>query len=153
MHKTAPICKQLANYQQRKSATMKPHQRKNPRGPPDKSIAEQYDDPNLPIFFYKPKELPYGLFCQWEETRFTVPTNTLGWLRTAHPMHAEASPPTSAFRPEGEKIEFNCAEQFMMCCKTIYFNDQDSSNLIRETNDPAVQKKQGLSIPEFIDHL
>ncbi len=131
---------------------MKPHQRKNPRGKLEKG-GDERDDPNLPIFFYMPKELPYGLFCQWEETRFIVPTATLDWLRTAHPMHNEASPPTCTFRPEGEALEFNCAEQFMMCCKALYFNDQNAWNLIRETTDPSVQKKHGRSISEFVDYL
>ncbi|PVH81644.1 DUF1768-domain-containing protein [Cadophora sp. DSE1049] len=134
---------------------MKPHQRKPTTGRPDKNAADT-EDPNLPIFFYMPRELPYSIFCQWEATRFTVPRETLTWLRTAHPAHSDSASsqqPSSSAEPAPTEMEFNCAEQFMMFCKAIYFHDKISGNLIMDTKDPSLQKKYGRAVKDFTDFM
>lgn len=50
-------------------------------------------------------------------------------------------------------MEFNCAEQFMMFCKAIYFQDKISGNLIMDTKDPSLQKKYGRAVKDFIDFM
>ncbi|KAH6715580.1 hypothetical protein BKA61DRAFT_734777 [Leptodontidium sp. MPI-SDFR-AT-0119] len=133
---------------------MNSHQTKNTHGRPSKDSPDK-EDPNLPIFFFMPKDPPYGLFCQWEPTTFTVPRETLTWLRTAHPGHTESLPvqPSSSSEPIPTEIEFNCAEQFMMFCKALYFHDKISANLIMATDDPKLQKKYGRAVKDFIDFL
>lgn len=141
--------------QQRNPAVMKPHQRKPTHGRPAKDDTG-IEDPNSPIFFYMPKEPPYGLFCQWELTRFTVPRETLLWLRTAHPGHVKSPPaqrPSSSSESVPTEMDFNCVGQFMMFCKALYFNDKISANLIMATKDPSLQKKYGRAVKDFSDYL
>ncbi|KAG4440945.1 hypothetical protein IFR05_003574 [Cadophora sp. M221] len=133
----------------------KPHLRKNTHGRSTKNSAE-IEDPNLPIFFFMPKDPPYGLFCHWESTSFAFPRESLTWLRTAHPGHTEfepVSPPPSSSELVPTEIEFNCTEQFMMLCKALYFHDKISANLIMATNDPSLQKKYGRAVKDFAEFL
>ncbi|KAL2068067.1 hypothetical protein VTL71DRAFT_16165 [Oculimacula yallundae] len=136
---------------------MRPHQRpkKATRGHPGNTSSE-IEDPNFPIFFYMPNDHPYSLFCQWKSTSFTVPRESLTWLRIAHPGHADISsnptePPNVASAPTN--LSFNCAEQFMMFCKALYFHHKHSANLIMSTTSPSLQKKYGRAIPDFQDFL
>jgi len=54
---------------------------------------------------------------------------------------------TSPFEFEGMK--FDRAEQFMMFCKAMFFNDIDSAKAIMNTNDPSKQKKLGRKVKNF----
>jgi ribA/ribD-fused uncharacterized protein len=126
---------------------MKPHQRKNPHKEPKENHPL---DPDRPIFFYMPYEGIYGLFCQWHLTTFEVPISSLTWLQTAHP---KASSLSACTLPSTETIKFNCAEQFMMYCKTLYFHDPSSSCQILASPDPKEQKKLGREVAEWDDFL
>ncbi|XMA12586.1 hypothetical protein WAI453_005377 [Rhynchosporium graminicola] len=138
---------------------MKPHQRKNTRGHPGSSSSEIAEERDLPVFFFLPNDHPNSLFCQWHSSSFTVPRETLEWLRTAHPAHAEShaesSPPPKPINTDAAPtdIKFNCAEQFLMFCKALYFHDKVSANLIMATNDPSLQKKYGRAVADFTDFL
>lgn len=46
-------------------------------------------------------------------------------------------------------IEFNCAEQWMMLCKALLFNDYEHANKILLSNNPAEQKNLGRSVKNF----
>jgi ribA/ribD-fused uncharacterized protein len=124
---------------------MKPHQRKQTPGG-EASNSQLTDNPNHPVFFYMPREHPYGLFCQWKSGNFTVPLSSLSWLKLAHPANA-----SNTLSPEDEtgSLEFNCAEQFMMYCKAIFFSDPASAGKIMQSEDPAHQKKMGRSVKGF----
>jgi ribA/ribD-fused uncharacterized protein len=124
---------------------MKPHQRKQTQGG-ESSQPQTTNDPNLPTFFYMPREQPYGCFCQWKSGNFKVPISTLSWLKFAHPKNT-----TQTLAPEDEfgTLEFNCAEQFMMYCKAVFFSDQASAEKIMGSEDPAHQKKMGRLVKGF----
>ncbi|KAH7321813.1 hypothetical protein BKA65DRAFT_513053 [Rhexocercosporidium sp. MPI-PUGE-AT-0058] len=144
-----------SNFPPQTVTTMKSQPRKNTHGRPANGSTDTQDS-NLPIFFFLPNDPPYGTFCQWEPTTFTIPRETLTWLRTAHPGHREASPvppAPSSSGPIPTEISFNCAEQFMMFCKALYFHDKTFGNLIMSTDDPSLQKKYGRAVKDFIDFL
>ncbi|KAI0883760.1 uncharacterized protein GGS22DRAFT_166038 [Annulohypoxylon maeteangense] len=100
----------------------------------------QHEDPNGPIFFFRPKEA-YGEFCQWYPARFAVSTTEISSL-IGHPIDEDD--------PGGcQQISFNCAEQFMMYCKAGRFHDSEMQKLILETDDPKDQKALGRLTREF----
>jgi predicted NAD-dependent protein-ADP-ribosyltransferase YbiA (DUF1768 family) len=118
---------------------MKPHQRKKTAGG-EASTSHNTDNPNLPVFFYTPREHPYGLSCQWKSGDFTVSVSSLSWLRLAHPASSNENLSSD---DETGTLKFNCAEQWMMYCKAAFFSDQISAAKIMESEDPAEQKKMG----------
>jgi ribA/ribD-fused uncharacterized protein len=124
---------------------MKPHQRKETPGG-EASKSHNINDPNLPVFFYMPREYPYGCFCQWKSGKFTVPISSLFWLKLAHPANASK---TLSLEDETGTLEFNCAEQFMMYCKALFFSDLASGENIMASEDPAHQKKMGRLVTGF----
>lgn len=131
---------------------MKPHQRNQAQRKSRGQSAA--DDPDRPVFFYMPNEPPYGLFCQWYPTTFSVPVSSLTWLRTAHPKIKilPALNPDHEIDTDGY-MSFNCAEQFMMYAKALYFYDLPSSSQIMATPDPKEQKSLGRAIANYDDAL
>ncbi|KAE8440478.1 hypothetical protein EG329_007444 [Mollisiaceae sp. DMI_Dod_QoI] len=120
---------------------MKPHQRKT--GNKEQKPQTENVDPNRPLFFYMPNEPPYGLFCQWHKTSFEVSLASLNWLRTVHPNFASKVIPTDE---QPATFTFNCAEQFMMYCKAVYFSDPESGAKILDSTDPKEQKALGRQV-------
>ena len=45
--------------------------------------------------------------------------------------------------------EYNCAEQYMMAQKALYFKDMGSYRKIMEEKNPSVQKKIGRNVTDF----
>jgi ribA/ribD-fused uncharacterized protein len=126
---------------------MQPQQRNQTLGGASKP---QNADTDLPVFFYMPREHPYGIFCQWKSSCFTVPNSSLSWLKSANP--ANTSKNLSA-EDETGTLEFNCAEQFMMYCKALFFSDPASGQLIMASEDPKEQKKFGRKVKGFSANL
>jgi ribA/ribD-fused uncharacterized protein len=62
----------------------------------------------------------HGPFSQWHPCKFTV-----------------------------SRVEFNCAEQFMMYSKAILFGDMQSAQRILETSTPKEQKTLGRKVQNF----
>ncbi|KAF2804967.1 DUF1768-domain-containing protein, partial [Mytilinidion resinicola] len=60
-----------------------PHQR-TPKTPAPNPPPE---DPNPTLFFYYPDEKPYGIFCQWHPSPFTVPTTSLQFMMCAKALY------------------------------------------------------------------
>jgi ribA/ribD-fused uncharacterized protein len=124
---------------------MKPQQRKQtPDGEASKS--QTANDSNLPVFFYMPRKHSYGGFCQWKSGNFKVPISSLSWLKLAHPANCSK---TISPEEEAGTLEFNCAEQFMMYCKALFFSDPASGGKIMASEDPAHQKKMGRLMKGF----
>lgn len=48
-----------------------------------------------------------------------------------------------------EKMRFNRAEQFMMFCKAMYFEDRDTARAIMKSNNPKEQKTLGRGVKNF----
>lgn len=133
-------------------------------------------DPSMPIFFYMPHEFPYGIFCQWQKSFFTVPKSSFAYLdRNALPGRntqqagveklpqnfasttltgSSASPAenTAQQKPKEETMTFGCCEQYMMYCKALYFQDAASATRILSTSNPKEQKAIGRSVKGFSDH-
>ncbi|KAI1212629.1 DUF1768-domain-containing protein [Annulohypoxylon truncatum] len=100
----------------------------------------QHEDPNGPLFFFKPNEA-HGEFCQWNLAAFTVSKAQISNL-VGHPTEEDDS--------DGKQlIRFNCAEQFMMYCKAGRFHDSATQKLILATQDPKEQKRLGRLTKEF----
>ena len=76
-------------------------------------------------FFYKTS----SPFSQWHAARFTVPEGYLCYSTA--------------------KIEFNCAEQYMMYKKAVHFGDKDIARQIMETSQPREQKELGRAVKGF----
>lgn len=53
----------------------------------------------------------------------------------------------SEFTVDG--IEYNCAEQFMMAQKALFFEDEDTYEEIMDTDDPEEQKRLGRLVQNF----
>ncbi|KAI5845273.1 hypothetical protein DFP73DRAFT_477018 [Morchella snyderi] len=83
-------------------------------------------DDNSPVFFWKPHEVPYGIFSQWYEAPFTAP----------EPMGSGTA-------------TYNTAEQFMMHQKALLFNDPAIAAEILATTDPRLQRSLGRSVKDF----
>jgi ribA/ribD-fused uncharacterized protein len=47
-------------------------------------------------------------------------------------------------------MDFNCAEQFMMFCKAVFFEDMKIANEIMHSNNPKEQKSLGHKVNNFI---
>jgi ribA/ribD-fused uncharacterized protein len=129
---------------------MKPHQRKQERGKGEESKTAHIENPAHPVFFYMPREHPYGVFCQWKSTKFTVPVSSLSWIKLAHPAN-KSTTPTPEY--EAGTLEFNCAEQFMMYGKALFFSDEKSGGLIMASEDPKEQKKLGRQVQGWDEYL
>ncbi|KAH0613000.1 uncharacterized protein H6S33_009380 [Morchella sextelata] len=90
------------------------------------SSADAGADDNGPVFFWKPHEVPYGIFSQWYEAPFTAPD------------------------PTGTgTVTYNTAEQFMMHQKALLFNDPAIAAEILETTDPRLQRSLGRAVKGF----
>lgn len=50
---------------------------------------------------------------------------------------------------EFEGMHFNCAEQFMMFCKAVLFEDFEMADAIMASVDPAEQQKLGRKVKRF----
>ncbi|KAK0712517.1 hypothetical protein B0T26DRAFT_752746 [Lasiosphaeria miniovina] len=59
---------------------------------------------------------------------------------SANAWPANSEPDTG---PSDESITFTCAEQFMMYCKAVRFNDTDTQARILATASPKEQKRLG----------
>ena len=46
-------------------------------------------------------------------------------------------------------MTFNCAEQYMMYCKALHFNDYATAAKVMETKEPSGQKKLGRRVVGF----
>jgi hypothetical protein len=58
------------------------------------------------------------------------------WLQNAHPAHESSASPDESRESLG-KHGFDCAEQFMIYCKALFFHNPISGALILEFQDPA----------------
>lgn len=47
------------------------------------------------------------------------------------------------------EVEYNCAEQYMMAQKALYFGDIDTAECIMLTKSPRIQKKLGRAVSNF----
>lgn len=102
--------------------------------------SDSVDKALTPIFFYMPYDSPCGCFCQWRLSPFTVKLRSFDYLGTL-PDDIDA----------GTEITFNCAEQYMMYAKALYFKDPDTGKRILRTDDPKEQKKLGKAVKGFWD--
>ncbi len=76
---------------------------------------------------YEPEEFTFfwdGPFSQWHECYFEI-----------------------------EDVEYNCAEQYMMAEKARLFEDEETLELIMETDVPATQKALGRQVDGFEQHV
>jgi hypothetical protein len=128
----------------------KPH----PADRPKKATGEQAEEEQGTVFFYMPQEKPYGAFCQWHTSPFSIPTFSLQWLVDMAPpllSPAQVKTPESETRSAsqmlanyyGSCINFVCAEQSYMFLKALYFSDAQSCEKILATADPKTQKQLG----------
>jgi ribA/ribD-fused uncharacterized protein len=101
------------------------------------------------IFFYLPKEIPYGIFCQWHPSRITLPLAALSFIVVS----SKATPsPSTVLAQHPPSITFTCAEQLYMFAKALYFGDEQACNRILATDDPKKQKKLGQTVKGFEEH-
>ncbi|KAG9940959.1 DUF1768-domain-containing protein, partial [Aureobasidium melanogenum] len=91
---------------------------------PPKQKQTAKDSPE-PIYFFRTKEKPHGIFSQFYKCAFTDPK---------HP-----------------NIEFKCAEQYMMYNKAQTFNSPDIAAQILATTASTAQKALGRKIKGFSD--
>ncbi|CAZ86078.1 unnamed protein product [Tuber melanosporum] len=84
------------------------------------------DDGTGPVYFWKPHEVPFGIFSQWYEDEFTAPF-------------------------DGEQMRFGTAEQYMMYSKAVLFNDPDTAAEIMKTMNPSTQRALGRKVRNFTD--
>ncbi|KAI4653273.1 uncharacterized protein J4E79_008787, partial [Alternaria viburni] len=137
----------------------KPH----PAGrPPKKATPTEEDTEKGTVFFYMPNEKPYGIFCQWHPSPFTIPIASLQWLVDLAPPPPPSTPSTSTTTTPAPPISassilqthatttptnptpflpFTCAEQSYMYCKSLFFSDSATCTLILSAPDPKTQKK------------
>ncbi|KAF2790281.1 DUF1768-domain-containing protein, partial [Melanomma pulvis-pyrius CBS 109.77] len=102
------------------------------------------------IFFYLPKEIPYGIFCQWHPSTITLPLTSLDFLAT----FSTATPsPSTILAQHPPTLTFCCAEQLYMFSKALYFGDSALSTRILSTPDPKDQKKLGQTVKNFNEHM
>jgi len=62
-------------------------------------------------------------------------------------QHAIAQWHQSYFTVDG--VEYSCAEQYMMAEKARLFGDEDTLEMIMDTEDPRTQKKLGRLVEDF----
>jgi hypothetical protein len=89
-----------------------------------------------PVFFFRAEDVAYKELSQWYKCTFTVPTSSLDYLAAAAP-------------PATPTLTFSSAEQYMMYCKAIFFNDPDSAAKILRTSKPRAQKGIGRKVAGF----
>lgn len=77
------------------------------------------------IYFWKPHDKPYGIFCQWYD---------------------------SPFRDSSGKL-FHNAEQYMMYQKALLFNDTPAAKKILENSNPKIVKQLGRLVANFSDSI
>jgi ribA/ribD-fused uncharacterized protein len=61
-----------------------------------------------------------GYFSQWARTKFTI-----------------------------DGVEYNTAEQYMMCQKALLFGDDEAYQKILKSHDPSIQKATGRKVKNF----
>jgi ribA/ribD-fused uncharacterized protein len=61
-----------------------------------------------------------GYFSQWAQTKFTI-----------------------------DGVEYNTAEQYMMCQKALLFGDDEAYQKILRSHDPSIQKATGRKVKNF----
>ena len=66
----------------------------------------------------------HGPLSQWEESFFTL-----------------------------DGVEYNCTEQYMMAAKARLFEDEQTLNMIMESDSPKTQKKLGRLVDGFTDDI
>jgi ribA/ribD-fused uncharacterized protein len=91
-------------------------------------------------FFYLPRQSGFE-FTQWHSSKFSVTAESLNYLRKPRNATFELQP----------VLEFNCAEQYMMYAKAIYFNDPETGKKIMGASEPRAQKKLGREVKGFND--
>ena len=118
--------------------------------------ADVEDDPDMPVFFYRTQEIPYGIFSQWYMAHFSVsnPQMHFAYLASTRTDASLDDVATKALveNMKGSKgFTFTGAEQYMMYAKAVYFGDGDVAYKIMKTGDPKGQKSLGRSIKSFSD--
>ncbi|KAJ9299332.1 hypothetical protein DTO271G3_2954 [Paecilomyces variotii] len=93
-----------------------------------------------PIFFHMP-DAPYGEFCQWFPSHFTISKTEIS-SQIGYAIDDDDT--------EGS-ITFNCAEQFMMYCKAGRFHDRETQRRVLATKSPKEQKRLGRLTAGFTD--
>lgn len=106
--------------------------------PLDSSQSQAQDSDTSYLFFHMPNA-KHGEFCQWFPSIFTVSKAKISELVGRDIDEAD---------PDGS-ITFNCAEQFMMVCKAVRFNDKSHQAEILATSSPRTQKFLGRKIVGF----
>ncbi|KAE9978987.1 hypothetical protein BLS_000157 [Venturia inaequalis] len=116
-------------------------------------------DPSMPVFFYMPNEHPYGVFCQWQQSYFTVARSSFSYLernalpgQTHDPSQTASTPNPTTQKQKEETITFSCCEQYMMYCKALFFQDTPSAKRILSTSSPKEQKAMGRSVKGFNEY-
>ncbi|KAF8444234.1 hypothetical protein BGX38DRAFT_1198798 [Terfezia claveryi] len=94
------------------------------------------EDSTSPIFFWKPDEVPYGRFCQWDLSPFTHRLLTFSLHILPHQ-------------------QFTSCEQFMMAHKAYLFSPNDTTvyNRILASTSPVEQKALGQQVPNFDEDI
>jgi ribA/ribD-fused uncharacterized protein len=127
---------------------------------PNMNTNTNKEDPNMPIFFYMPDSKPYGMFCQWFPAAFSVPLESFAYLKRSDvatqtwnlQIDILSQNLLLATQFEEQKIvNFNCAEQYMMCCKALYFSDFKTAARVMAAKDPKAQKLLGRQVHGFKD--
>ncbi|KAK0378969.1 hypothetical protein CLIM01_03666 [Colletotrichum limetticola] len=91
-----------------------------------------------PLFFYMP-DAEWGEFCQWHEPSFTISKAEISDLVG---YTVDETDPNGA-------IAFNCAEQFMMCCKAARFHDIPTQDQVLAASSPKEQRRLGKNVDGF----
>jgi ribA/ribD-fused uncharacterized protein len=94
-----------------------------------------------PVYFWRASEEPYGVFGQWHMGKITVTAESLNYLKRKG----------KSFPEQTAEVTFNCAEQYMMYAKALYFNDADSAKDILRAKPPGKQKGIGRKVKGFND--
>ncbi|KAF2671177.1 DUF1768-domain-containing protein [Microthyrium microscopicum] len=80
---------------------------------------------------------------------FTCPHNHFDYL---FPDDPEDKPKNlEKVKELGETFEFSCAEQYMMLCKALFFEDFITAREVLETDNPREQKGLGRQVRGFDD--
>ncbi|TLD39504.1 DUF1768-domain-containing protein [Venturia nashicola] len=125
-------------------------------------------DPSMPIFFYMPNEHPYGIFCQWHKSYFTVAKSSFAYLdrntlpdktpqagvenvsqklgSTTLSRSSTSSVGNNARKREEGTVTFGCCEQYMKYCKAVFFHDTASAKRIMSSSNPKEQKAIGRKV-------
>ncbi|KAL6160388.1 hypothetical protein ACJQWK_09587 [Exserohilum turcicum] len=104
------------------------------------------------VYFYRPQVMPYGTFCQWNQSPISIPTTSLEWLVAQAPRPGPA--PTEAreiLASYPSPITFSCAEQAYMFLKALYFHSELFCTSIMEARYPSQHKQLGRGVPGYDD--